>query len=65
MQMKLMTADAVADMLAVSRARVYELARTRFPKDVTVRLGRRMRFNGEALKKWIENGGASLEECGK
>jgi excisionase family DNA binding protein len=50
--MKLLTAKEVADILRVSTARVYELART---KDIpSITLGQRqIRFDEAALLEWI------------
>jgi len=62
MIMQLLRAEAVAKTLAVSTPKVYELARTIFPAGVVVRIGRRIRFNQEALEHWIESGGAGLSK---
>lgn len=59
--MKLVDAGRIAEILDVSQARAYELARLRvLPDGVVVRLGRQLRFDEEALAEWIRSGGASL-----
>ena len=54
----MLTADQVAEILAVSKARVYELARQGILPQV--RLGREIRFNPERLAEWIKGGGQAL-----
>jgi excisionase family DNA binding protein len=44
----------------VSRARVYELARSRVIP--SVRLGRQVRFDGAVLEEWIRNGGRAVTD---
>jgi excisionase family DNA binding protein len=58
-EQRLMTAPEIADKFEVSTARVYELARTGLLPGV-VRIGRQVRFNPEAIKSFIENGGQPL-----
>ena len=56
--MRLLTVDEVSDVLRVHRGRIYELARAgALP---VVRLGRQIRVSGEALERWIEQGGYAL-----
>jgi excisionase family DNA binding protein len=50
--MKLLTASEVASILKVSRARVYELARTRAVPSITLGL-RQIRFDEDSLRDWI------------
>lgn len=52
-----------AQELGVSEQRIYELVRKGFfPPGVVARLGvRQIRFNEEALRKWIANGGAQTD----
>ena len=56
---RLLRIAEVADVLRVSTARAYELAR----KGVipAVRLGRQVRVDSERLEKWIESGGSADE----
>lgn len=58
--MRLLTAKQAADVLQVPLPRVYELARGVLPAGVVVRIGRQVRFNGDALQKWIASGGTLL-----
>lgn len=59
--MKLVDVDRVAEILSVSQARVYELARTGIlPEGVVVRLGRQIRFDEDALIEWARAGGGCL-----
>jgi excisionase family DNA binding protein len=53
------TASAVADLLGISEASAYRLARERrIPPGTYVRLnGRTVRFDIPALKRWIAEGG--------
>ena len=55
---RLCNATAIAAMLGVTRARVYELSRLRLLP--TVRLGRQVRFDPEAVEAFIGEGGSSL-----
>ncbi len=55
---QLLTANALAKHLGVSRQRVYELARLGLLP--CVRLGRAVRFAPQAVEAWISGGGASL-----
>jgi len=52
---KLLTADEVAEMLRIPKARVYELARQ--AKIPCARIGRLVRFPQAKVLEWIENGG--------
>ena len=52
---KLVTVEAVAEALGLSRWRVYELAREGMIP--SVRIGRTMRFDEGEIRKWIQNGG--------
>jgi excisionase family DNA binding protein len=54
---QILVADEVAELLRVDRQRVYELVRRgAIP---VVRIGQRQyRFNAEAIKQWIEQGGS-------
>lgn len=59
--MKLVDAGRVAEILGVSQARTYELARTGIlPDGVVVRLGRQIRFDEQSLVEWIRGGGEAL-----
>lgn len=59
--MKLCSAKRAAELLDVSVARIYEMARTHIlPKHVAVRLGRQLRIDEDALREWIRSGGAAL-----
>ena len=52
---RLLTIDEVAEILSVSSARAYQLARSgTIP---VVRLGRQVRVDSEKLRLWIERGG--------
>lgn len=56
--MNLLTATEVAQILRVSTARVYELARQRMLPALT--LGQRqVRFDEAALREWIASGGSA------
>jgi excisionase family DNA binding protein len=55
---RLLLIPEVADILGVSTARAYELARTgALP---AVRLGRQVRVDPDALQTWLDNGGQPL-----
>ncbi len=57
---KMLVADEVAELLRVSKQRIYELVRTRAIP--VTRLGERQyRFEAEAINQWIERGGTSDE----
>jgi excisionase family DNA binding protein len=56
----LLTAQQVAVLLQVPKARVYELAREGLIP--AVRLGRQLRVSAIALDDWIANGGQPLPE---
>jgi len=56
--MTLLTMQEVARALRVSEARAYELARDQLLP--TVRLGRQLRVEEEALRQWIRAGGQAL-----
>ncbi len=53
---KLLTADDLASRLGVAKARIYALAREG-RIDGVVRIGRRLRFEPNALDAWIRQGG--------
>jgi excisionase family DNA binding protein len=55
MNMKLLFAEQVAEILGVRIDRVYELARRN--EIPVVRLGRQVRFDEEELHVWIKKGG--------
>ncbi len=57
--MKLLTAKQVADALQVTPARVYEMSRENLLP--TVRLGRQVRYDEDALREWIKSGGSVLD----
>ena len=56
--MELLKVDEVARMLRVPSARVYDLARQRVIP--SVRLGRQIRVDRSALRRWVESGGQPL-----
>ena len=57
---RLISARDVADQTGLSVARVYELAReARMP---CIRLGRAMRFDGDAVRAWLADGGTTSRE---
>lgn len=57
MRRQILVADEVAEMLRVDRQRVYELARRN--SIPVIRLGdRQYRFDADAIRLWIENGGS-------
>jgi len=56
MDQTMLIADEVAQMLRVDRQRVYELVRTNAIP--VIRVGERQyRFDADAIKEWINNGG--------
>lgn len=56
---RLLTADQVADLLAITRKRAYELAsQGRLP---AVRLGRQVRFRRRDVRALIDNGGTAVD----
>lgn len=56
MTTKLLKADAVAELLDVSKQRVYEL--TREKKIPFIQVGdRQYRYSETAISRWLENGG--------
>ena len=55
--MRLLTAKQVAPILQVTEARVYEMSRENLLP--TVRMGRQVRYDEEALHNWIRAGGCS------
>jgi excisionase family DNA binding protein len=61
--MSLRKADYVSELLNIPKARVYELVRENVLP--VVRIGeRQIRFDEEALRQWIANGGrASLSKA--
>ena len=58
--MKLLTAGQVAEILQISKARVYEDARRGIIP--SVRIGRLIRFSQQALADWIARGGTPLAD---
>ena len=61
MEGRILLAKEVAEMLRIDRQRVYELARRNAIP--VIRLGERQyRFNAEAIKRWIERGGGTVEK---
>lgn len=58
MQTRLLQAKQVAEMLATTEGRVYELARLKLIP--VCRLGRQVRFDEATLVEWIRKGGQSL-----
>jgi excisionase family DNA binding protein len=65
--MRLRDANFAAEILSVTRQRIYELVRENFfPAGVVVRLGtRQLRFHEEALLEWINRGGCVQAEQDK
>jgi excisionase family DNA binding protein len=55
--MRLLTAKQVAPILQVTEARVYEMSRENLLP--TVRMGRQVRYDEEALINWIRAGGCA------
>ncbi|MDQ3743600.1 MAG: helix-turn-helix domain-containing protein [Acidobacteriota bacterium] len=55
--MRLLTAKEVALIIQTPVARVYELARLNLLP--SVRMGRQVRFNEEALRRWVSGGGTA------
>ena len=53
--MKLLIASEVAEIMCVTEARVYELARRKMIPHL--RLGRQVRFSEKVLLEWVERGG--------
>jgi excisionase family DNA binding protein len=54
---RLLTAREVSEALGLPKWRVYQLARE---EDLpSVRLGRSLRFDGDALAEWIQAGGTA------
>jgi excisionase family DNA binding protein len=61
--MRLIQAKRASEVLSVSLARLYELARLGIIP--VVRLGpRQIRFDEDALTEWVKNGGLTTEENG-
>lgn len=56
--MRLLTVRQVAELLSVPQARAYELARAGMLP--VVRVGRQVRVDEDALRKWIASGGCGL-----
>ena len=54
--MRFLTAKEVSMLLQIPLARVYELARLNVIP--TVRMGRQVRFNEDALREWASRGGS-------
>jgi excisionase family DNA binding protein len=64
MERQILLADEVAELLRVDRQRVYELARRNAIP--VIRLGERQyRFDAEAIRQWIQQGGTSIESEAK
>ncbi len=60
MTTKLLKADAVAEILDVSKQRVYELSREK--KIPVILVGdRQYRYSETAISQWLENGGSQDE----
>jgi len=55
--MKLLIASEVAEIMCVTEARVYELARRKMIPHI--RLGRQVRFSEKVLFEWVERGGVT------
>jgi excisionase family DNA binding protein len=55
--MKLLIASEVAEIMSVTEARVYELARRKMIPHI--RLGRQVRFSEKVLHEWVERGGGT------
>ena len=55
--MKLLIASEVAEIMCVTEARVYELARRKMIPHL--RLGRQVRFSEKVLLEWVERGGVT------
>ncbi|MBS3976617.1 MAG: helix-turn-helix domain-containing protein [Syntrophomonadaceae bacterium] len=55
---KLMRIDDVADVLDITESRAYDLARQGILP--SVRLGRQIRVDRDALENWIARGGQAL-----
>jgi excisionase family DNA binding protein len=55
---QLITANEIARMLNVTKARVYDLARQGIIPSID--MGRNIRFDTEQIESWIRNGGKSL-----
>ncbi len=62
--MQLIDADKAASILGLAnRMQIYDAARNGFiPPGVAVRIGRRLRFDLDALKEWAARGGTPLNE---
>ena len=56
--MKLLTIQEVADLLRVSKARVYDLIHQRLLP--ACHLGRQLRVEEAALREWVAGGGQAL-----
>ena len=52
---EIVTADQLAPILGVSKARLYQLARDQIVPDV--RMGRMVKFDLAQIRGWIESGG--------
>jgi excisionase family DNA binding protein len=59
MNIELLSVDEVADILRVSRHRVYQLAREG-RMGGTIRMGRQLRFDRGRLSDWLKTGGEAL-----
>jgi excisionase family DNA binding protein len=58
--MRLLTAKQTAELLQISTARVYELARSSLLP--CVRLGRQVRFEEGALREFLARGGTAKKQ---
>ncbi len=57
---RLAKAEEVALILNVTKTRVYALAKGNIlPPGVVIRIGRQLRFDLEALREWIAQGGST------
>lgn len=60
MEKTILVADEAAELIRVSRQRIYELCRTKSIPHIL--LGQRQyRFSKQKLEEWLENGGSQKE----
>jgi excisionase family DNA binding protein len=57
----LLVIDEICDLLRVNRAGAYRLVREGRLDGVVVHLGRQVRFDRDALVRWIASGGCELQ----
>ena len=57
---KLLTADVVAELLGLTTQALYEAVRKNLIPHI--RIGRRLRFDPDAIASWTANGGTPLGE---